>query len=65
MLLAELSKLEDSQDLADIQRHTEVELRLEEIGSVTAAERAKVLLRNLGFTDALMVRVVQRRRESG
>ena len=36
-------------------RHAEIELRLEEIGSSTAVERAKGLLQKLGFTEALMV----------
>ncbi len=55
MLLELASKLEASHELDDVQRLTEIELRLEEIGSATAGERAKVLLRNLGFTEALMV----------
>ena len=55
MLLEEASRLEEGHSLADVTRLTEIEMRLEEIGSATAGERAKALLRNLGFTEALMV----------
>eukprot|EP00798_Chlamydomonas_sp_ICE-L_P030623 gene30623-35634_t len=59
LLLEEGSRIEESTKLSDVERHTEIELRLEEIGSQTADERARVLLRNLGFTDALLARAMK------
>ena len=55
LLLEELASLHDSVLLIEVERATEIELRLEEIGSSTASERARALLRNLGFTEPLMV----------
>ena len=48
MLIEEAERLVDSADLKDINRHGEIEMRLEEIGSATAEARVKTLLRNLG-----------------
>lgn len=59
MLLEEADALASSLSLVDVNRHAEIELRLEEIGSSTAEARARTLLRNLGFTDALMARAMR------
>ena len=59
MLIEEADKLAESTELNDITRHSEIEMRLEEIGSSTAESRVKTLLRNLGFTEALMGRAMK------
>jgi ATP-binding cassette subfamily F protein 3 len=56
LLLEEQMKLESSEDALAVARLQEVNGMLDAIGSASAPARVSVLLKNLGFSDALIAR---------